>query len=154
MIELSPMIQPSPAHVTHERHDDTAADLSDGQLLRADTEECLGEEQTQPILGNLHVRTSNLPTSEEPDSHLTSELSPAWKAHHQDFYASKWFRCIQIFIIVSVISVAPTIYGCFAIGIDLLGPYMDIIKMPLFLFPIVVFFCIIIGGIFRSKVFR
>lgn len=61
---------------------------------------------------------------------------------------------IQIFIIVSVILVALVLYLFVSpvVNIDI----FDMIPVLIFLFfsPIICVFCIVIGGIFRSKVFR
>lgn len=156
IIELLPVNQPSAGQVTHEQHDDTSAEASVEHLVRADTEQCLGDEISSgsPNPGGFHLRTSHLPTIRRLDGRSTSKASPMWRAYHQDFYASKWFRSIQIFIIVSVILVALVLYLFVSpvVNIDI----FDMIPVLIFLFfsPIICVFCIVIGGIFRSKVFR
>lgn len=89
IIELLPVNQPSAGQVTHEQHDDTSAEASVEHLVRADTEQCLGDENTSagsPIPGGLHIRTSHLPRIRRLDDHSTSKASPTWRAYHPDFH--------------------------------------------------------------------
>lgn len=157
MIERLPMSKSSAGQVAHEQHGDTAADMSDEHMLRADTEYHLADDHIsaeQPTPGNSYLQTSHLPTIARSDNSLTSEASPTWKAHHQDFYLSKWFRSILIFIIVSVILAALVVY-VFAspiVDVDLFGNYY--ILTLTFVSPIFIVLCISTGGIFKSKVFR
>lgn len=143
-IELSHMIQPSVGQVVHEQHDDTATEFLDRSLVRADTEQLLCDNRTsteQPSPDSLRILTSHSPTNWRPDINLISEVSPTWTAHHQDFYASKWFRSIQIFIIGSVIGVALVIY-LFAsplVGYDIFALYAIYTSLPTFLSPIFFF---------------
>lgn len=92
------------------------------------------------------------------DDSLKSEASPTWRAHHQDFYTLKWFRSIQIFIIVSVILVAFVLYLFVSpvFDFDLFGiaPPAFLISTTTFLSPVSLLFGMVIFGIFRSKVFR
>ncbi len=137
--------------VTHERHDNTAADLSDRGLARADTKQSLGDEHSlarQPIPGDLHLRTPHLPTTTRG-----SEVSLTWRAHHQDFYTSKWFRSIQIWIIVSIIVVAIVLYLFISpvLSVDIFAsPDVETISNSLltFLSPVLGLFFILVGGIF------
>ena len=108
-IEHAPAIQSRTGHVTHEQHDGAATGYSDRYLVRADTEQSVGVvEQLNP--GILLLQMSQLPTTGPPDDSLASEELLKWRAHHQDFYASKWFRSIQIWIIFSIIVVALVLY--------------------------------------------
>lgn len=159
MIELSHMIQRSTTQVAHEQHDDTAANIPERYLVRADTEQRLGDHHTpaeEPTPGSLRTLTSQSSTGREQNSSLTTEVSPRWRAHHQDFYSSKWFRSIQIFIIVSVILVAVLIFTCAVPSsyFDLFASYDLIISLPTFSIPVFIFLCTVVGGIFTSKVFR
>lgn len=158
-IELSHMIQPSAGQVVHEQHDDTAAEFPDRYLVRADTERLLGDDHIsaeQPTPESLGILTSHSSTNRRPDISLISEISPTWTAHRQDFYTSKWFRSIQILIIVSVILVAIVIYLLVSpvLEIDIFASYSIFISLPTFLSPVLILLCIVVGGIFRSKVFR
>ena len=145
--------------MAHEQHDDTAAESSDRYLVRADTEQLLGDDHTsaeQTTPESLRTLTSDSSTDREQDNSLTTEVSPTWRAHHQDFYASKWFRSIQIFIIFSVTVVALMIY-LYASPIfdyDIFASDYAVISLPTFLGPIFVLCFLVVGGLFRSKVFR
>lgn len=161
MIELSHMIQPSTRQVAHEQHDDTAAKIPERYLVRADTEQRLGDDHTsteEPTPGSLRTLMSQSSTGRDQNNSLTTEVSPRWRAHHQDFYSSKWFRSIQILIIVSVISVAVLIYIC-ALPSDYFDlfasdTYNVIVSLSNFSIPVFITLCTVVGGIFTSKVFR
>ena len=143
----------------HGQDDDAAADVAEAHVVRADTENLLGDANyvaDRISLGSPLARTPHSPGDRSPaESSMTSKLFPTWRAYHQDFYASKWFRSIQIFNIVSVISVA---FVIFVFGTDP-GDLFDIsgityILLPLFLAPIPILLSIVVGGMRWSKVFQ
>lgn len=150
-IELTPMTRSPAGQTTHEPHEDTAASGPDILLLRADTEQRLGDDQT-PVEQSNPLLAPHSPRGD----HSTPEVSPTWRGHYQDFYVSKWFRSMPIFIIVSVILVALLLY-IFASPLfdtDLFSSYEYLISVPTFLGPVFFFFCLVVGGVFGSKVFR
>ena len=156
IIELMPVIQPSAGQVTQEQHDDTAAETSHKHLARTDTEQFLGDEITPMESPFSQSLPSRLPTDRRRTDRLMSKASPTWRGYHQDLNASKWFKSIQIFIIFSVIVVALVLYLFISpiFATDIFATQFIFILIYLFLSPILGVFCIVIGGIFRSKVFR
>ncbi len=109
------------------------------------------------------VLMSDLLTVRGPGSILTSGSLPTWSAHRQDFYASKWFRSVLLYIICSIIAEALVIFILLspAVGFDPFGTEFDdgVTVLGIFIFPMIVapiFFLlwIVIGGMFRSKLFR
>lgn len=152
-------MQSRTGHVAHEQHDGAATGYSDRYLVRADTEQSVGAVgQLNP--GSLLLQTSQLPATGPPDDSLTSEELLKWRAQHQDFYASKWVRSIQIWIISSIIVVALVLYIFVSpvVGFDLFASPPNfgstIISTLTFLSPVLGLFFILVGGIFWSKVFR
>ena len=141
--------------------DDTAADASDLHLARAGTEHLLGDanhlgERSPP--GSLPAWTPHYLGERSPlESLMTSKVFPTWRAHHQDFYASKWFRSIQIFIIGIVIAVALILYVLVSplVDADLFTfPGVIWVFLPLLLGPIPVFLSVVVGGMWWSRVFQ
>ena len=156
MIELLPMSTMSSAgQLTHEQY----GEVADEDMVRVDTEHYLAHDHRpaeQSTLRNSHLRTSHLPTVAWSDNSLTAEASPTWRAHHQDFYLSKWFRSILISIIVLVNLVAFLVYLFVSplFDIDLFSTDDVYISPATFFGPILIILCISIGGIFWSKVFK
>lgn len=155
--ELSPKVQSSVGRLPHEQHDAIMVDASDKHLVSVD----IYDDPTS--VDQLDQKKGCLPTSDSligrrTDDSLKSEASPTWRAHHQDFYISKWFRSIQIFIIVSVILVALVLYLFVSpvFDFDLFGtaPPAFLISTMTFLSPVSLLFCIVVLGIFRSKISR
>lgn len=162
-IDLSLMIQSSHRQMTHEEHDDTAGDDSDQHLVKTDNEQRLGDNHTSAghlTPHNLCLPRSDLPTGRNSDDSSTSELSSTWRAYHQDFYASMWFRGVQIFVIIYIILVAFVLclYISPILDIDLfasppnLSSTLD--SILIFLSWVFLLLCIVVGGMFKSKVFR
>lgn len=155
MIQSSPTVQPLTGHITHEQHDhhdDTLGDSSNRHLVRADTEQRQGDEHTsarQLNFANLHLVTSPLLVVGKPDNSMISKESPTGRADHRDFYASKWFKSIQISIIINMILCFTVL--CFAEA----GSWNTAI---VFAYIIVVSFfvllCVLTGGMFRSNFLR
>ena len=151
--------------VMHGQDGDTVADVADAHLVRADTEHVLGDTNHLPertTLGNLHAWTPHSPGGRTPLSSPTSKECPTWRAHHQDFYASKWFRSIQIFTICTVIIaalilylfVSPALEEYTDIG-DLFASYgILFVLLPIFLGPVAILLFVVVGGMRWSKVFQ
>lgn len=150
----------------HGQDDDTAADVADAHLVRADPEHLLGDADhlaERTSLGNLHSWTPHSPGNRSlPESLTTSKAYPTRRAHHQDFYASKWFRSVQILIICSVITVALILY-LFVSPLKLAVLYGNDIfdsfgivyyLLPLSLGPVAILFLVVVGGMRWSKVFQ
>lgn len=163
MIELSPTSQSSVREETYNQHSLTAT-TSEPQLVRSHTVRSLdnnhnsAEHLTQQ---SSHELTSDLPIVRGPGNVLTFDSLPTWRAHHQDFYASKWFRSVLIYIIFSIIAVALVIFILDSplVGFDPFsaGPAAGsvvIFPLPMLLTPVFFFLCIVIGGIFWANVFR
>ena len=151
----------STGHKMHGQDDNTAADVSDVHLIRADTEHLLGD--TNQVtegspLGSLPAGTPHSPGGRSPpESLMTSRNLITWRAHHQDFYASKWFRSIQIFVIGIVVAVALVLFLLVSplVDADLFTfPGVIWIFLPLFLGPIPILFLVVVGGMRWSKVFQ
>ena len=142
VIELSPLTESSAGQSTHNQHDDTEAAATGPLVVGATTEQRLCSNQSSNRNRMLHVSDSN---------------TTAWRAHHQDFYASKWFRSLEIFIIVSIILVAFVIFvlssPLYVVDFDSLGGFFFIF-LPTFSASFFVLLCVVIGGILKSKVFR
>ena len=145
----------------HGQDDDTVDGVADVHLVRADTEHLLGDANhmaERTSLGNLPAWTPHSPEERSPPkSSTTSKACLTWRAHHQDFYASKWFRSIQIFIIGCVIAVALILYVLVSppLGADLFTfPAVIWVFLPLFLGPIPILLLLVVGGMLCSKVFQ
>ena len=155
----------SAAQVMHGQDADTVADVADAHLVRADTEHVLGGTNhlaERTTLGNLHAWTPYSPGGRNPlESSTRSKECPTWRAHHQDFYASKWFRSIQIFTICSVIIVALILYMFVSpafvdvlVG-DIFSSFLIIgVLLPVFLGPVAILLLIVVGGMRWSKIFQ
>lgn len=155
IIQSSPTIQPPTGHMTHEQHDhhdDTLGDSSNENLVRADTEQRQVDEDTsarQLNFANLHLVTSPLLVVGKPGNSMIFEESPRGRADHQDFYASKWFKFIQISIIFNMILCFTAL--CFieadAWSTALIFAYIITVSF-------LVLLCGTVGGMFRSNVLR
>ena len=145
----------------HGPDDDAAADVAETHLVRADTEHLLGDANhvaEQTSLGNLHARTPHSPEGRTPPKSLTtSKACLTWRAHHQDFYASKWFRSIPILIICSVIEIALVLYvfasppSDWDIFSSAAGSFILLIFS---LCPVAILLLVVLGGMRWSKVFQ
>ena len=161
MNQLPLMKTISAGQMMHGQDDDTAAVVADQHLVRADTEQRLGDENhlaERTTLGILHAWTPHSPGGRSPPESLTTSNSfPTWRAHHQDFYASKWFRSIQIFIICSVITVALILYlfvsPLFNADVFTFSGIIYILP-PVFLGPVAILLFLVVGGMRWSKVFQ
>lgn len=108
MLGLSPVVYSSAAQLTRDHHNDAVTAVLDPTISR-DTGQLLGdghdaaERQTSQ---DPELLTSSWPAGGRQDDCLPSEGIPTWRAHHQDFYDSKWFKSLQISIIATVIIVA------------------------------------------------
>ena len=163
--QLRPMKKLFAGQIMQGQDDDTAVDVADAHLVRADTEHLLGDANhvaDRTSLGSLRAWTPHsLGGKSPPDSLTTSKACPTWRAHHQDFYASKWFRSIQILMICSVIGVALILYlfasPVFGPGfiLDLFDSYAAIlILLPTVLGPTIILSMVVAGGMRWSKVFQ
>ena len=158
-----PMRTVSAGQMMHGQDANTAADV-DAHFVRADTEHLLGDTDHMPeqiSLGSLLAQTPHSPGHRRPsESSMTSQAFPTWRAHRQDFYASKWFRSILIFIICSVITVALILYLFVSPPLEsaiddifaLAG--VIILLLPTFLGEVAILFFVVIGGMRWSKVFQ
>lgn len=162
-VELSPIVPSSIGQLSADQQDDTMAASANVHLVRADTEQCprgdLNAAEQQTPQGP-EVLTSVWPAGRRPYNYPISEEMQRWRAHHQDFYTSKWFRSLEISIIVSVIVVAIVVF-LFTLPfftIDLFAspakPFSTIVSTMTFLSPVFLLLCLVVGGIFKSKVFR
>lgn len=155
MIQSSPTLQPPTGHMTHEQHDhhdDTLGGSSNEHLVRADTEQRQGDEDTsarQLNFANLHLVTSPLLVVGKPDNSMIFEESPTGRADHQDFYASKWFKFIQISIIINMILCFTALCFIEADSWNTAVYFAYIIIVSFF-----VLLCVIVGGMFRSNFLR
>ena len=159
MVELSPINQNPAEQSTHYQRDDTVAMVADIHLVRSETEDFFGDyrhSMEQQTLPNTCISRSDGRARREPDSSRITGARLTWKAHHQDFYASKWFRSLQIFFIVSVIAVAGVVFWMSSsLGVDIFGPRAAFFFIPLiFLSPVFLYLCVVVGGVFKSRVFR
>lgn len=160
MVELSPVVQSSAAQLAHDQPGDEVTAVPDLILVRADTEQRLGDghdaAEQRAHQGPPQLLTSTCPAGTRPYNYQTSEEPRTWRAHHQDFYASKWFRFLEIIVIVSVIVVAVVVFLFASPGfeIDLFGPFAKYLSLVIFLSPVAFFLCIVVGGVFTSKLFR
>ena len=162
--QLPPVRTVSAGQMMHRQVANTAADVDDAHLVRADTEHLLGDTDhmaEQISLGSLLARTPHSPRDRRPpESSMTLKAFPAWRAHHQDFYASSWFRSILMFIICSVITVALILYLFVSPPIeyvlaDVFAPDgIILVLLPLFLGPLTIFLLVVVGGMRWSKVFQ
>ncbi len=106
-----------------------------------------------------HVLMSDLPTVRGRGNVLPSDLLPTWRSHDQDFYDSKWFRSVLLYIIFSIIAVALVIFILVSL-IPVFDPFSPglfgglIVIMPMLAAPVTTLLCIVIGGMLRSKLFR
>ena len=141
VIELSPLTESPAGQSTHNQHDDTEVAATDPLVVGAATEQRLCSDQSSNGNRMLHVSDSN---------------TTPWRAHHQDFYASKWFRSLEIFIIVNIILVAFVIFVSISllVGLDFDDYRGIVIWLPTFSVTFLTLLCLVIGGVFKSKVFR
>ena len=164
MTELPLMGIVTAGQMTHGQDDDAAADVTEAHVVRADTEHVLGDANhvaERTSLGNHNAWTPHFPRGRSPSKSLTtSKACPTWRAHHQDFYASKWFRTILIFIIFSVIAVALVLYLFVSpplnAYIDVFSDLFDftLLLLPAFLSPVGILLLVVLGGMRWSKIFQ
>ena len=140
--------------------DDTTAGVADAHLVRADTEHFLGDANhvgERTSLGNLHAWTPHSAEGRSPPKSLTtSKACLTWRAHHQDFYASKWFRSILIFIICTVAAMALVLY-LFAsppLHFDIFSPVGISFFLIFLLSPVAILLLVVLGGMRWSKIFQ
>ena len=77
-----------------------------------------------------------------------------WEAHHQDLYASKWFKALIWLIFAAIFSAACVIFTFFATGNDIFS-YGGIYFWLICVAPLVgTVFLWVPGGVLFSKVFR
>ena len=134
-------------------------DSSSPNLIAERTD--VDEEQPVYHLETLQATSERLgPPSSIAVSTITSETqlelpsgsSTLWKAHQQDFYASKWFKFLHVFIISLILMLACFIFTFLALGSDVVDS-IDISTPLIFsLFIGAIVFLPI--GIFGSRVFR
>ena len=90
-VELSQIVQISTVLLTHEQHDDEVAATPDPHLIRADTEQFVGDGHDateQQVSQKSQLLASKWPAGRRPDNCFVSEGSPTWRGHLQDLYAS------------------------------------------------------------------
>ena len=163
--DVLPMVEPSPTNQypaeqpTHDQRVDTVVAIPDTHLVRSETKDFLGdhchsvEPQTPPIP---RISISERRVRSGPDGSVIFEAQLTRNAHHQDFYASRWFRFIQIFSLVIVVLAAFVVFilSSLLTRVDIFGSEAVFLLPVIFLSPVFLFLCIVVGGVFKSKVFR
>ena len=163
MVDFSSVVQSSAAQFRDDQHDHEVVAIPDPHLARAAIEQLPGDGHDavgQQALQGPGLLTSSWPAGRRLDSQLPAEGSPTWRAHHQDFYASKWFRVIETFIVVSVVFVATVVFVFNSPGLELdlfasIPNFMStFVLTTTFLLPVFLLLYIVVSGIFKSRVFR
>lgn len=92
------------------------------------------------------------PIPSETQLELSNGSSTLWKAHQQDFYASKWFKSLHMFIIALIFSIACLLFTYLGLGVDIFDNVYIVLPVIFSLFTGAIVFLPI--GIFGSRVFR